>query len=179
MRTGGIPCRALGLVMATPIVSILNLAAADCTAAANADINFANYPGGINLMFNGELDGYAWGGSQYMTLDGVSKLWPITWEPPWGYSNIAVIAHEMGHAFGLPHSSGAYGQTYDNQWDIMSDTWSNCFRSTDITYGCLGQHTIAAHKDLLGWIPAGAKIHSRAKHQYDDHAGTIVPARKQ
>jgi len=136
----------------------LYLAATDCTAAANADINFANYSGGINLMFNNDLDGYAWGGGYYMTLDRISKVWPMTWEPPWGYTAITVIAHEMGHAFGLPHSSGAYGATYDNQWDVMSDTWTNCGRSSNATYGCLGQHTISAHKDFLGWIPAGQKF---------------------
>ena len=33
---------------------------------------------------------YAWGG------------WGgVTWEPPWGWRNVAVIAHEMGHAFGI------------------------------------------------------------------------------
>ncbi len=129
-------------------------AANDCTAAANSYVNFANFYG-INLMFNYELDNYAWGGSQYMTLDGVTKSWPMTWEPPWGYEDITVIAHEMGHAFGLPHSSGKYGQTYDNQWDMMSDSWSNCNRATDSTYGCLAQHTISYHKDTLGWIGAG------------------------
>ncbi len=131
-------------------------AANDCTAAAEPAVNFSNFVG-INMMFNADLDGFAWGGSWYLTLDGVSKVWPVTWEPPWGYSDITVIAHEMGHAFGLPHSSGTYGQTYDNQWDVMSDTWSNCGRSTDAAYGCLGQHTIAYHKDMLGWIPAAQK----------------------
>ena len=109
------------------------------------------------MMFNDDLDGYAWGGGQYMTLDGISKYWPMTWEPPWGYESITVISHEMGHAFGLPHSSGTYGQTYDNQWDVMSDTWSNQNRSTDPTYGVLAQHTISYHKDKLGWIPAAKK----------------------
>ena len=130
----------------------------DCLNKANPSIDFSQYTG-INMMFNIDFDnGYAWGGSMYLNLDGVSKAWPITWEPPWSYSNIGVISHEMGHAFGLPHSSGTYGQTYDNEWDVMSDTWSNCGRSSDSTYGCLGQHTISYHKDKLGWIPANQKL---------------------
>ncbi|WP_339137788.1 MAG: hypothetical protein WGN25_06600 [Candidatus Electrothrix sp. GW3-4] len=134
------------------------LLATDCIAAADASVDFSLYAG-INMMFNTNFDnGYAWGGSRYMTLDGVSKSWYTTWEPPWGYSAIAVIAHEMGHGFGLPHSSGAYGETYDNVWDVMSDTWTNCGNSTDATYGCLGQHTISYHKDRLGWIPSSQKF---------------------
>ncbi len=133
--------------------------AADCTAAANAAVDFTLYRG-INLMFNAVLDSgdYAWGGSQCITLDGINKCWPMTWEPPWGYHDITVIAHEMGHAFGLPHSSGQYGQTYDNHWDVMSDDWSDCANATDATYGCLGQQTISYHKDKLGWIPANKKF---------------------
>ncbi len=145
----------------------LGLAATDCTAAADAVVNFAPFMG-INLMFNAIFDStnnFAWGGSWHLTLDGVSKFWPLTWEPPWGYSDIAVISHEMGHAFGLPHSSGTYGQTYDNHWDVMSDTWSNCGNSTDSTYGCLGQHTISYHKDKLGWIPAAQKYTAGANSQ--------------
>ena len=59
----------------------------------------------------------------------------------------------MGHVFGLLHSSGPYGQddppysgtTYDSEWDVMSGG------------GDLGVHTIAYHKDFLGWIPADRK----------------------
>jgi M6 family metalloprotease-like protein len=130
------------------------LLANDCLAAADASVDFSRYSG-INMMFNTDFDnGLAWGGTRYMTLDGVSKVWSITWEPPWGYADITVIGHEMGHGFGLPHSSGNYGQTYDNEWDVMSDSWSNCSRARDAVYGCLGQHTISYHKDKLGWIPA-------------------------
>lgn len=124
----------------------------DCTAAADSAVDYTQYMG-INLMFNDELDGAAWGGSQHATLDGETRFWAATWEPPWAYDNQAVVGHEMGHGFGLPHSSGTYGLTYDNQWDVMSDVWTNCARSSDPTYGCLGQHTIAFHKDRVGWIP--------------------------
>ena len=137
----------------------LERAVNDCTFVADPTVNFSNFVG-INLMFNNDLDGFAYGGGWFLNLDGASKIWNITWEPPWGYGNIAVMAHEMGHGFGLPHSSGNYGLTYDNQWDVMSDTWSNCDRSTDVTYGCLGQHTISYHKDILGWIPSPQKYNA-------------------
>ena len=138
----------------------LSLLATDCIAAANGSVNFALYQtGGINMMFNTDFDnGYAWGGSRYMTLDGVSQSWRTTWEPPWAYANISVIQHEMGHGFGLPHSSGAYGATYDNAWDVMSKDRYNCAAATDPTYGCIAQHTISYHKDRLGWIPVGQKF---------------------
>jgi M6 family metalloprotease-like protein len=136
---------------------MLNQLFSDCTAAADSSVDYPDYVG-INLMFNAELDGSAWGGSRYATLDGQSGFWYTTWEPPWGYGNQTVLAHEMGHGFGLPHSSGDYGLTYDNKWDVMSDSWANCFKSTDPTYGCKGQHTISYHKDKLGWIPSGERF---------------------
>ena len=79
-------------------------------------------------MFNDLLDCCAWGGGWYACLDGLCQTWRTTWEPPWGYQNIGVIAHETGHGFGLPHSLGNCQQGYDNRWDVLSDVWSN---STD------------------------------------------------
>jgi M6 family metalloprotease-like protein len=138
----------------------LDLLVADCTAAADATVNFASYKdGGINMMFNADFDfGWAWGGGHYMTLDGVTQTWRTTWEPPWAFADISVIQHEMGHGFGLPHSSGAYGATYDNVWDVMSQDRYNCAAATDATYGCIAQHTISYHKDKLGWIPPAQKF---------------------
>ncbi|MEW6186206.1 MAG: hypothetical protein AB1585_10760 [Thermodesulfobacteriota bacterium] len=136
----------------------LSLLATDCINVADPFVNYSLYTG-INMMFNTDFDnGWAWGGSRYMTLDGITKTWSTTWEPPWAYASISVIQHEMGHGFGLPHSSGAYGQTYDNAWDVMSRDRYNCAAATDPTYGCIAQHTISYHKDRLGWIPAGQKF---------------------
>ena len=131
----------------------LNQLANDCTAVADSVVYFPNYKG-VNLMFNETLGCCAWGGGRYLNLDDQSRWYSMTWEPPWGYANIGVMAHEMGHGFGLPHSSGDYGQVYDNQWDVMSGATAGCSRpqGSDSVYGCLGQHTISYHKNLLGWI---------------------------
>jgi M6 family metalloprotease-like protein len=138
----------------------LNQLAADCIGAADSTVDFSLYKdGGINMMFNDDMfDGAAYGGTWYGTIDGVTRVWSITWEPPWAYADISVIEHEMGHGFGLPHSSGSYGATYDNVWDVMSQDRYNCVGHANAVYGCMGQHTIAYHKDKLGWIPAAEKF---------------------
>lgn len=120
--------------------------AVDCTAVSDPEIYYPDFVG-INLMFNGDLDGAAWGGGYSLTLDGATRYYSMTWEPPWGYSSITVMSHEMGHGFGWPHSSP------DNQWDIMSDGWNNCDRVMHPVYGCVAQDTIAFHLSLKGWIP--------------------------
>ena len=130
----------------------------DCTAAADPLIDFSNGTDGfkgINLMFNDVLDCCAWGGGRFATLDGVTKVWRVTWEPPWGYANAGVMGHEMGHGFGLPHSNNSDNDTnpYDSPWDVMSHIWS--YGESDPVYGTVGKHTISYHKDRLGWISPG------------------------
>lgn len=129
-------------------------AANDCTAAAESDVFFPDYVG-INLIFNQDLDCCAWGGSAVLTRDGVTRVWSMTWMPPWGYENQYVLGHEMGHAFGLPHSSGPYSATYDSRWDIMSG--GGACRTRDATYGCVGVNTISYHKDALNWFPSNRR----------------------
>ena len=131
-------------------------AAQDCTAIADADVFFPDFDG-INLAFNhSDSDTAASrGGSARLTLDGQTRFWGVTWMTPVGQLHQHVWAHEMGHAFGLLHSSGPYDETYDSHWDVMSGWPPTLFPHPE--YGDVGIHTIAYHKDFLGWIPADRK----------------------
>ncbi len=105
---------------------------------------------GTNLYFNAALDGPAWGG----TSNGLHT----TWLPTWAHHKISVLAHEMGHAYGLPHSSGRYGYDYDSPWDVMSDAYYNNY-SAPSPYQYIPQHTIAFHKYNLGAL-AESYVHT-------------------
>ncbi len=130
--------------------------ASACTAAADATVNFANFSG-LLIQVNAELDGFAWGGSAFLSLDGVSRSWPTTWMPRWATQSSmhGVYAHEIGHTLGLRHSSGPYSATYDSRWDVMSNSYLTFHGPTGTN---LAGHTIIYHKDLLGWIPASRKV---------------------
>ena len=129
----------------------------DCIAAANPTVNF-NGAQGINMMFNGDLDCCAWGGGRGAALDGESKVWSTTWNPPWSFNNLAPLAHEMGHGYGLPHSDNPDDDddTYDNPWDVMSDAWNNA--TSNVTYGALPKHINIFQRDRLGWVDAARKL---------------------
>lgn len=128
----------------------------DCTAAADAEVDFASVVG-VNMMFNGDLDGYAWGGSQCAERDGAFRCLSSTWNPPWSFQNLAPLAHEMGHGYGLPHSDNSDGDTdtYDNPWDVMSDSWGNAVVHDD--YGSLPKHVNILQRDRLGWVDPARK----------------------
>ena len=125
----------------------------DCTVAADTNVFFPDFYG-INLVFNQNLDGASRGGFNFRTLDGERGVWGVTWLEQAGAESQSVWAHEMGHALGLLHSSGPYDETYDSHWDVMSDGESLVPHRR---YGHVGVHTIAYHKDFLGWIPPDRK----------------------
>ena len=128
----------------------------DCTAAATASVDFPAFQG-INMVFNADLDGPAWGGSRYATLDGVAKVWRVTWYRRGPTPTSRSPRTRWGTASACLTPPAATGTTYDNVWDVMSKDRYGC-PPEDVIYGCTGQHTITYHKDLLGWIPSARKV---------------------
>jgi M6 family metalloprotease-like protein len=128
------------------------LLAGDCLDTADAEIDFSTVSG-VLLVFNGSLGCCAWGGSTFITRDGVSKAIGATWLPARFGTQHGILAHEMGHAFGLAHLNdvGSVGV----RWDVMA-SGSTC--SPSLPVGCRGVHISAPQKDQLGWIPSGRRF---------------------
>lgn len=125
----------------------------DCTAAADSEVNFADFFG-INLEFNANIGCCAWGGKMSAYLDGISRTWATTWLPLWGYPYLSNVQHEMAHAYGIYWHPITYGMAYIDGWDVVSSTHTHChFNTPDPIYGCIGQHMSAYNRHYLGWIP--------------------------
>ncbi len=122
----------------------------DMATLADPFVDFNDYTG-INLVYNNEIGNCVWGGSATLTIDGSTRTYRVTYLSPQGLEHM-FFAHEIGHGFGLPHSSGSYGTPYDSEWDVMSKG-SSC-KIVDPEFNCMAVHTIAYHKALLGWIPS-------------------------
>ncbi len=135
--------------------------------AIKAGIDVSVYDN-INFVLNNDLDCCAWGGG--FTYSGNGKFYGATWEPPWGQET-GTYSHELGHSIGLPHSGWVY-YAYDSPWDVMSMAHQSAKNVQCATYKSAnsgnatnavfcsepGDGYIAAHKDVLGWIPAANQI---------------------
>jgi hypothetical protein len=136
----------------------LQMLLTDCArlAAEQDGVDFTQY-GGINVMLNDTFGCCAWGGRMPLSINGKNITFRTTWLPPWAFNSLHVIAHEMGHGWGLPHSSGPYGKVYDSAWDVMSGGNSNhtdaICRIGNTDFGCYQVGTIGYHLDMLGWLP--------------------------
>ncbi|HEX9564989.1 MAG TPA: hypothetical protein VF981_13490 [Gemmatimonadaceae bacterium] len=119
-----------------------------CLTAADNQVDFTQF-GGVSINVNGSLGCCAWGGSALLQADGVQKVVPTIWMPNALLGGI--VWHELGHSFGLPHSGGPYGRTYDSQWDVMSSSGGSMYFGPLLGSG--GAHFNGYHKDRLGVIP--------------------------
>jgi len=127
----------------------------DCINVANPTVNFAPYDA-VAVMLNSDSPvaittwaPIAYPDGAFISLGAIAI--------PSNKYNLALVAHEMGHAYFLPHSS-ANGNEYQNPWDLMGiASGYRCSVNADPLYSCLGQHPIAYYKDQLGWIPSGQK----------------------
>jgi hypothetical protein len=149
----------------------LTAIANDCTAAADADVNFPDFYG-INLVLSEDIGCCAWGGSRTLRRDGQRESYGVTWLPTFAYGH-DWVTHEMGHGYGLPHSAGDPQHAdypYDSEWDVMSGAGlcgadpngpdplnpKNWVKRDP--YECIADHTISYHKDdRLGWIPSNRR----------------------
>ena len=131
--------------------------AEDCTTAAGSAVDWSRYVG-LNLVFNARLD-QPRGGQVCLQRDRKALCYGATWLWPPTSLQLGFWAHEMGHTFGLAHSSVGGGNEYGNQWDVMSEI---CPCEVDSKLDPVGQHPAAFQKDALGWIPAGRKFVAEA-----------------
>ncbi len=128
-------------------------AAFECMTQFDDDVFFPDFDG-INFMYNQDLEGYSWGGSKNIDIDGEVKNYPMTWMAKSHWSTTQnILGQEMGHSFGLPHESGMNDDDnpYDSFWDVMSTGGDG---SPTGPFGKEGVHVVAVYKDALGWINA-------------------------
>jgi M6 family metalloprotease-like protein len=133
----------------------------DCLATADAMVNFPDFDG-IIFQYNDYLlagssttyASFAFFTPQQITIDGQTKGYRTMFMSYGHERALNVWAHEMGHTFTLPHSSGSRAAArfpYDSYWDVMSD---GAINNTTIG-GTIPVHTIAYHKFVTGWITDG------------------------
>jgi hypothetical protein len=122
--------------------------ATDCMQTALADIT-AHPLAALVFVFNFTLNQYAYAGQACAATDAGAICRSSVWLWRLSSEQLAVWAHEMGHVFGLDHSTDTSGSAYTDFSDIMGNVDScKCGESPSRS----AQHPSAWQKRGLGWI---------------------------
>lgn len=122
---------------------------------ADPDVDFRQYDG-INVVVN-QRTSVILGGGYFLNRDGVGRGYSATWlfcEPGEHNTWQGGVAHELGHSFGLPHTSGFTQDKYTSHWDCMGSGGSQGLYAP---YANVGVPYHGFYRDYLGWIPGGRR----------------------
>ena len=132
---------------------------ADIYPLLPSSIQLSNFFG-VNIFCNAD-DGGSEGLSSWVNFPATAKpyLFGIPKGPigffcsiiPLRGGNQHVVSHEMGHSFGLDHSSGPYSTPYDSDWDFMSR--GRNLNQPDPQFGPISVFGNAYHLMHVSWMP--------------------------
>jgi hypothetical protein len=126
---------------------------ADCLDVSDPDVDFSTVDG-VHIVLNAAIGCCAYGGGGVVSRDGVvNRPLKTTWLPPGWATSPNVMAHEMGHSYGLGHLLDQRQAL--SRFDPMSPTVV-CGGQTPL--GCRAMHISAGHKDQLEWIDDGRRF---------------------
>lgn len=158
---------------ALPTFQIIELTTEQCLDDARASGALTGVAfGALAVLYNDALDCCAYAG-QHPLFEGSDTRYLTLWIPPLAAESTELLAHEMAHSLGLPHSNNSDGD-FDhtgNYSDPMSQvTWNSVFERP---LGFLPKSLHARQRWQLGWLDA-EQAHLLQAFEGDDRSESFT-----